>query len=120
MTIIFVTLLSVAVWSEQGGNPTFAAMGIDQSQTSINPGGNMEGKEVRFGVANSALWATTTTAAWNGSVNSMHDSYMPLGGLIQMWMMQLGETIYGGVGSGLYGICHHRGLRFWLDGGPHA
>ena len=80
----------------------------------------MEGKEVRFGVANSALWATTTTAAWNGSVNSMHDSYMPLGGLIQMWMMQLGETIYGGVGSGLYGICHHRGLRFWLDGGPHA
>ena len=81
MTIIFVTLLSVVVWSEQCGNPTFAAIGIDQSQTSINPGGNMEGKEVRFGVANSALWATTTAAS-NGSVNSMHDSYMPLGGLI--------------------------------------
>ncbi len=104
MTIIFVALLSVAVWSEQGGNPAFAAMGIDQTQTNINPGGNMEGKEVRFGIVNSALWATATTAASNGSVNSMHDSYMPLGGLVPMWMMQLGEIIYGGVGSGLYGM----------------
>jgi len=104
MTIIFVALLSVAVWSEQGGNPAFAAMGIDQTQTNINPGGNMEGKEVRFGIVNSALWTTATTAASNGSVNSMHDSYMPLGGLVPMWMMQLGEIIYGGVGSGLYGM----------------
>ncbi|MBK7454763.1 MAG: potassium-transporting ATPase subunit KdpA [Anaerolineales bacterium] len=104
MTIIFVALLSVAVWSEQGGNPAFAAMGIDQTQTNINPGGNMEGKEVRFGIVNSALWATATTAASNGSVNSMHDSYMPLGGLVTMWLMQLGEIIYGGVGSGLYGM----------------
>ncbi len=104
MTIIFVALLSVAVWSEQGGNPAFAAMGIDQIQTNINPGGNMEGKEVRFGIVNSALWATATTAASNGSVNSMHDSYMPLGGLVSMWLMQLGEIIYGGVGSGLYGM----------------
>jgi K+-transporting ATPase ATPase A chain len=104
MTIIFVALLSVAVWSEQGGNPAFTAMGIDQIQTNINPGGNMEGKEVRFGVVNSALWATATTAASNGSVNSMHDSYMPLGGLVTMWLMQLGEIIYGGVGSGLYGM----------------
>ncbi len=104
MTIIFVALLSVAVWSEQGGNPAFAAMGIDQTQTNINPGGNMEGKEVRFGIVNSALWATATTAASNGSVNSMHDSYMPLGGLVPMWLMQLGEIIYGGVGSGLYGM----------------
>ncbi len=104
MTIIFVALLSVAVWSEQGGNPAFAAMGIDQTQTNINPGGNMEGKEVRFGIVNSALWATATTAASNGSVNSMHDSYMPLGGLVSMWLMQLGEIIYGGVGSGLYGM----------------
>jgi potassium-transporting ATPase potassium-binding subunit len=104
MTIIFVALLGVAVWSEQAGNPAFTAMGIDQTQTNGNPGGNMEGKEVRFGIANSALWATATTAASNGSVNSMHDSYMPLGGLISMWMMQLGEIIYGGVGSGLYGM----------------
>ncbi len=104
MTLVFVTLLSAAVWSERSGNPAFTAMGIDQKQTDINPGGNMEGKEIRFGIANSALWATATTAASNGSVNSMHDSYMPLGGLIPMWMMQLGEIIYGGVGSGLYGM----------------
>jgi K+-transporting ATPase ATPase A chain len=104
MTIIFVALLGVAVWSEQIGNPAFTALGIDQTQTDINPGGNMEGKETRFGIANSALWATATTAASNGSVNSMHDSFMPLGGLVPMWMMQLGEIIYGGVGSGLYGM----------------
>jgi len=104
MTILFIALLGVAVWSEQGGNPRFTAMGIDQIQTEVNPGGNMEGKEVRFGIANSALWATATTAASNGSVNSMHDSFMPLGGLVPMWMMQLGEIIYGGVGSGLYGM----------------
>ncbi len=104
MTIIFVALLSVAVWSEQGGNPAFTAMGIDQTQTDINPGGNMEGKEVRFGIVNSALWATATTAASNGSVNAMHDSFMPLGGLVTMWLMQLGEIIYGGAGSGLYGM----------------
>jgi K+-transporting ATPase ATPase A chain len=99
-----VALLGVVVWSEQSGNPAFATMGIDQSQTDLNPGGNMEGKEVRFGIANSALWATATTAASNGSVNSMHDSFMPLGGLVPMWLMQLGEIIYGGVGSGLYGM----------------
>lgn len=104
MTLIFVALLVVAVWAEQSGNPAFTAMDIDQTQTDINPGGNMEGKEARFGIANSVLWATATTAASNGSVNSMHDSYMPLGGLVPMWMMQLGEIIYGGVGSGLYGM----------------
>jgi potassium-transporting ATPase potassium-binding subunit len=104
MTIIFVALLSVVVWSEQGGNPAFTKMGVDQTQTNINPGGNMEGKEVRFGVANSALWATATTAASNGSVNSMHDSNMPLGGMIPLWLLHLGEVIYGGVGSGLYGM----------------
>jgi K+-transporting ATPase ATPase A chain len=104
MTIIFAVLLSLAVWSEQGGNPQWTALDIDQRQSTINPGGNMEGKEVRFGIVNSALWATATTAASNGSVNSMHDSFMPLGGLVPMWMMQLGEIIYGGVGSGLYGM----------------
>jgi K+-transporting ATPase ATPase A chain len=104
MTIVLVALLAVAVWAEQGGNPALTTLGVDQTQSAINPGGNMEGKEVRFGVASSALWATVTTAASNGSVNSMHDSYMPLGGLVPMWMMQLGEIIYGGVGSGLYGM----------------
>jgi len=104
MTIIFVALLGVAIWAEQGGNPAFTTLGIDQTQTDINPGGNMEGKEARFGIANSALWATATTAASNGSVNSMHDSYVPLGGIVPMWMIQLGEIIYGGVGSGLYGM----------------
>jgi K+-transporting ATPase ATPase A chain len=104
MTIIFVAFLSLAVWAEQSGNPAFAAMGVDQTHTTMNPGGNMEGKEVRFGVANSALWATATSAASNGSVDSMHDSFMPLGGLVALFMIQLGEIIYGGVGSGLYGM----------------
>ena len=104
MTIIMVAFLGLAVWAEQGGNPAFTAMGVDQIQTNINPGGNMEGKEARFGIANSALWATVTTSASNGSVNSMHDSFMPLGGLVPLFMMQLGEIIFGGVGSGLYGM----------------
>jgi K+-transporting ATPase ATPase A chain len=77
---------------------------IDQASSDLQAGGNMEGKEVRFGIANSALWASATTAASNGSVNSMHDSYTPLGGLVPMWLMQLGEVIFGGVGSGLYGM----------------
>ncbi len=104
MTIIFVLMLSVAVWAEQGGNPVLARLGVDQAPSDLQPGGNMEGKEMRFGIVNSALWATATTAASNGSVNSMHDSYTPLGGLVPMWLIQLGEVIYGGVGSGLYGM----------------
>jgi potassium-transporting ATPase potassium-binding subunit len=104
MMIIFVAFLALAVWAEQSGNPAFKAMGVDQTQTNLNPGGNMEGKEIRFGVASSALWATATTAASNGSVDSMHDSFMPLGGLVSLFMIQLGEIIFGGVGSGLYGM----------------
>lgn len=104
MTVIFVALLALCVGAEQSGNPAFAKMSIDQNASALQAGGNMEGKEVRFGIANSALWATATTAASNGSVNSMHDSYTPLGGLVPMWLMQLGEVIYGGVGSGLYGM----------------
>ncbi|MRR30437.1 potassium-transporting ATPase subunit KdpA, partial [bacterium] len=104
MIVILVASLGLSVQAEQGGNPVLAALGVDQKQTSTNPGGNMEGKEVRFGVANSALWATVTTAASNGSVNSMHDSFMPLGGMVPLFMMQLGEIIFGGVGSGLYGM----------------
>lgn len=104
MTVILVVLLTVTVWAEQRGNPAFTAMGVDQTGGALQPGGNMEGKELRFGIGNSALWATVTTAASNGSVNAMHDSFMPLGGLAPLWLMQLGEIIYGGVGSGLYGM----------------
>ena len=104
MTLLFVVLLTIPVWAEQGGNPLLAELGADQAASSLQPGGNMEGKEVRIGPVNSALWATATTAASNGSVNSMHDSYTPLGGLVPMWLMQLGEVVFGGVGSGLYGM----------------
>src|SRR4029453_5151031 len=81
-----------------------AKQGVDHAASALQAGGNMEGKEVRFGIANSALWATATTAASNGSVNAMHDSFTPIGGLVPMWLIQLGEVIYGGVGSGLYGM----------------
>ena len=104
MTIVFVALLALCAWAENRGNPVLAGLGVDQSASAMQPGGNMEGKEVRYGIANSALWATATTSASNGSVNSMHDSYTPLGGLVPMWLMQLGEVIFGGVGSGLYGM----------------
>ena len=104
MTIVLVTLMVLCTWSEQGGNPRFASIGIDQSASALQPGGNMEGKEARFGIVDSAIWATATTAASNGSVNSMHDSYTPMGGLYPMALMQLGEVIFGGVGSGLYGM----------------
>jgi K+-transporting ATPase ATPase A chain len=104
MTAIFVCVLFACAASEQHGNPALASIGVDQVQTDSQPGGNMEGKEVRFGVANSALWATATTAASNGSVNAMHDSFTPLGGLWPLWLIQLGEVVYGGVGSGLYGM----------------
>jgi K+-transporting ATPase ATPase A chain len=104
MMIIFIAFLAVAEWSEQSGNPAFTSLGVDQTASALQPGGNMEGKEVRFGIPNSALWATATTSASNGSVNSMHDSYMPLGGLVTLVMIQLGEVVFGGVGSGLYGM----------------
>jgi potassium-transporting ATPase potassium-binding subunit len=98
MTLLLVVMAGIAIWSENQGNPALASLGVDQSM------GNMEGKEVRFGTAASALWATATTAASNGSVNSMHDSFSPLGGLVPMWLIQLGEVVFGGVGSGLYGM----------------
>jgi K+-transporting ATPase ATPase A chain len=104
MTIVFFGLLALCVWAEQSGNPTLANAGADTAASALSPGGNMEGKEARYGIVNSALWATATTSASNGSVNSMHDSFTPLGGLVPMWLMQLGEVIFGGVGSGLYGM----------------
>jgi len=104
MTVIFVAFLALCAWAEQSGNPTLTKLGVSPAATDTQPGGNMEGKEVRFGVVNSALWATATTAASNGSVNSMHDSFTPLGGLVPMWLIQFQEIIFGGVGSGLYGM----------------
>jgi K+-transporting ATPase ATPase A chain len=104
MTVIFVALLVPCVIMEQQGNSALTPLGVDQQASALQAGGNMEGKETRFGIANSALWATATTAASNGSVNSMHDSYTPLGGLVPMWLIQLGEVVFGGVGSGLYGM----------------
>jgi K+-transporting ATPase ATPase A chain len=104
MVVILVIGIGVAVWAEQRGNPRFDALGVDSGASAFQAGGNMEGKEVRFGIVNSAIWATATTAASNGSVNSMHDSFTPLGGLVPLFMIQLGEVIYGGVGSGLYGM----------------
>ena len=104
MTLVMVSLVFVTVAYEQGGNPALTALGIEQSVGIDQSGGNMEGKETRFGIVNSALWATATAAASNGSVNSMHDSFTPLGGLVPMWLIQLGEVIFGGVGSGLYGM----------------
>ncbi len=103
MTVIFVVMLFVCVVAEQRGE-VFAKQGVDHTASALSSGGNMEGKEVRFGIAASGLWATATTVASNGSVNSMHDSYTPIGGLVPMWMIQLGEVVYGGVGSGLYGM----------------
>jgi K+-transporting ATPase ATPase A chain len=96
MSVIFLAFVAIAYWAESAGNPNFAALGLDPV--------NMEGKEVRFGITNSALWAVATTAASNGSVNSMHDSFTPLGGMMPIILMQLGEIVYGGVGSGLYGM----------------
>jgi K+-transporting ATPase ATPase A chain len=104
MTIIFLPLLGLAIWAESGSNPAFAGMGIDQTTTDLQPGGNMEGKEVRFGIMSSALFSVVTTSASCGAVNSMHDSFTPLGGFVQLLMMQFGEVVYGGIGSGLYGM----------------
>jgi K+-transporting ATPase ATPase A chain len=108
MFIIFIPFLFNTLHFEQKGNPLLTPLGVDQKTTHISavyaPGGNMEGKEIRFGITNSALWTTATTAASNGSVNSMLDSYTPLGGLTPLWLMQLGEVVFGGAGSGLYGM----------------
>jgi len=104
MTVIFLAAVIACTSFEQQGNPLLDGLGVDQVASALQPGGNMEGKESRFGIGASSLWATATTAASNGSVNSMHDSFTPLGGLVPMLLIQLGEVVYGGVGSGLYGM----------------
>ncbi len=104
MLLVLLPLMLVTLSAEQAGNPALTALAVDQAASTLQAGGNMEGKETRFGIVNSALWAVATTAASNGSVNAMHDSFTPIGGLAPMWLMQLGEVIFGGVGSGLYGM----------------
>ncbi len=104
MLVIFVPLLAATYVCEATGNPAVTALGVEANNHVGGLSGNMEGKEARFGIADSAMWAAATTAASNGCVNSMHDSFTPLGGLIPMWLMQLGEVVFGGVGSGLYGM----------------
>jgi K+-transporting ATPase ATPase A chain len=104
MAALFLAGVTIAYWAEARGNPIHAERGLDLGTTVANPGGNMEGKEVRFGIANSALYATVTTAASCGAVNAMHDSFTPIGGLVPLVNIQLGEVIFGGVGAGLYGM----------------
>ena len=104
MLSVLIFFVLGAYWAESAGNPRLTALGVEQTAGMAQPGGNMEGKEVRFGVARSALFATATTATSTGAVNSMHDSFTPLGGLVPLFMMQFGEVILGGVGSGLYGM----------------
>jgi potassium-transporting ATPase potassium-binding subunit len=116
MFVVFAGGVTTVYRAEARGNPIAAARGVDVAAGGGNPGGNMEGKEVRFGIANSALWATATTDASNGSVNAMHDSFTPLGGLVPLVDIQLGELIFGGVGSGLYGMVMMAVLTVFLAG----
>jgi K+-transporting ATPase ATPase A chain len=116
MVIIFIGLLALCCWSEQKGTPQLRSAGVDLQPSSMQSGGNMEGKEVRFGIFNSALWATATTGTSCGAVNSMHDSFTPLGGMVPMWLIQLGEVIFGGVGSGLYGMLVFAILAVFIAG----
>lgn len=104
MLVLLLAFTTLVYSAEAAGNPLFDRLGVDQSASFIQPGGNMEGKEARFGISASALFAATTTATSNGAVNSMHDSYTPLGGLALLLLMQLGEVVFGGVGSGMYGM----------------
>ena len=114
MAVLFFAGVAVAYWAETKGNPLLA--GVDQQTRATQSGGNMEGKEVRYGIANSALWATVTTDTSCGAVNSMHDSYTPLGGLVPLANIMLSETIFGGVGSGLYGILIYVVLAVFIAG----
>lgn len=104
MAVLLMCLIPLGLWAEQNGNPALAKLGVDLHAGPGQAGGNMEGKEARFGIAASVFWAAATTATSNGSVISMHDSYTPLGGLVPLLMIQLGEVVFGGVGSGLYGM----------------
>lgn len=116
MAIMFVVAVTVVVTAEQAGNPQWASLGVDQTVSAAQSGGNMEGKEVRFGITASALFAAVTTAASCGAVNAMHDSFTPLGGMVPMVLMQLGEVVFGGVGTGLYGMLVFAILAVFMAG----
>jgi K+-transporting ATPase ATPase A chain len=116
MLVLFVPLSLGTISAEQSGTPWLTDLGVDQSAGPLQAGGNMEGKETRFGIVNSGLWAAATTAASNGSVNAMHGSFTPLGGAMPMWLMQLGEVVFGGVGSGLYGMLMFAIIAVFLAG----
>jgi potassium-transporting ATPase potassium-binding subunit len=116
MALLFVAMTAVSLWAEQDGNPVLASLGVDQSSSPLQSGGNMEGKETRFGITTSALFATITTAASCGAVNAMHDSLTPLGGLVPLWLMQLGEVVFGGVGSGLYTMLIYAVIAVFVAG----
>lgn len=116
MTVMFVAAVMVVIPAEQAGNPLFGALGVDQLHGALQSGGNMEGKEVRFGIDASALFAAVTTAASCGAVISMHDSFTPIGGMVPMVLMQLGEVVFGGVGSGLYGMLIFAMLAVFIAG----
>ncbi len=116
MALLFLVGAAASTWSEQHGNPIISALGVNTSASARQSGGNMEGKEVRFGIVDSALWATATTDTSCGAVNSMHDSYTPLGGLIPLLNIQIGEIIFGGVGSGLYGMLVMAVLSVFIAG----
>jgi potassium-transporting ATPase potassium-binding subunit len=116
MAILFVVLASVVMWAEQAGNPMLSQLGADTSASALQAGGNMEGKETRFGINSSALFATITTAASCGAVNAMHDSLTPVGGMIAMWLMQLGEVVFGGVGTGLYTMLIYAVIAVFVAG----
>jgi K+-transporting ATPase ATPase A chain len=116
MTVIFVGAAIAAMTFEQQGNPLLAKLGADQTASTLQSGGNMEGKETRFGIGASGLFATITTAASCGAVNGMHDSFTPLGGLVPLWMMQLGEVVFGGTGSGLYGMLLYAIMAVFVAG----
>jgi K+-transporting ATPase ATPase A chain len=116
MTVVFVAAVLAIIPAEQAGNPQLAALGVDQVQSLAQAGGNMEGKELRFGITASALFAAITTAASCGAVVAMHESFTPLGGLVPLVLMQLGEVVFGGVGSGLYGMLIFAILAVFIAG----
>ena len=116
MTVLFVVFAVTVNWAEQQGNPALTALGVDQAVSSSQPGGNMEGKEARFGISATTLFAAVTTSASCGAVNSMHDSFTPLGGAVPMVLMQLGEVVFGGVGTGLYGMLVFAMLAVFIAG----
>ena len=116
MILIFVAMTAIVLVAEQQPHPALQAMGVDQVSSALQSGGNMEGKETRFGISASALFAAITTAASCGAVNAMHDSFMPLGGMIPLVLMQFGEVVFGGVGSGLYGMLIFAILAVFIAG----